>query len=122
MPLYVHTNAIANPTVNPGQLTGYLFEGDICWTQSVSAVCRFPAYLCRDINYIFPQFWLQLFPLDIPANATYVGDKTINGTACSVWTWNPYESYYIDVCIPLPRLISTQPCTDVGEQEDHPLR
>ena len=89
-----------------------------------------PSLLYVDVPLIFaailiifsPQFWLQLFPLDIPANATYVGDKTINGTACSVWTWNPYESYYIDVCIPLPRLISTQPCTDVGEQEDHPLR
>jgi len=81
IPLYVHTNAIANPNVNPGQLTGYLFEGPICWTQSVS------------------RFWLQLFPLSIPPNATYVGDKTVNGVPCSVWTWTPYESYYIDMWV-----------------------
>jgi len=81
VPIYIHTNAIANPTVTPGQLTGYIYEGDICWTQSVS------------------QVWLQLFPLVIPPNATYVGDKTINNIPCSVWTWTPYESYFIDMWV-----------------------
>jgi len=81
IPLYVHTNAIANPNVVPGQLTGFLFEGAICWTQSVSRV------------------WLQLFPLVIPPNAIYVGDKTVNGVPCSVWTWAPYSTYFIDMWV-----------------------
>jgi len=33
-----------------------------------------------------------------------------------------HMSHTTSTYVPLPRLISTQPCTDVGEQEEHPLR
>jgi len=79
VPLYIHTNIIANP--NDVNITGYLFQGPLCW--NVGEV---------------PLTYLQLFPIEIPLNATYVGAQTVDGTLCWVWNWQEsIDSYGSDI-------------------------
>jgi len=75
LPLYIHTNVIANP--NTENITGYLFQGPLCW--NVGEV---------------PLTYLQLFPIEIPSNATYVGVQTVDGTSCTVWNWQESIDFY----------------------------
>ncbi|KAL6048519.1 hypothetical protein QOT17_021004 [Balamuthia mandrillaris] len=71
LPIYWETTLIANPDVNPGEITFYWFErNNICWTES------------------FSNYYLALFNWSIPEDAQYVEDQTVDGVLCSVWTFN----------------------------------
>jgi len=69
IPLYFHTNIIANPT--PEFVNGYWFEEDICWNMGQ-----------------LPVQFLILFPFQIPSNATYTGKSVVNGEACTGWLFS----------------------------------
>jgi len=77
VPIYFHTNFISSPDPEVGNITGYIFQGDLC--MNVGSV---------------PIEWLIMFPLEIPYNATFVGYQTINGERCSGWEW--YSGYDFD--------------------------
>ncbi len=62
LPVYVHTNFLASPDTATGIITGYVYENPLCW----------------DLGQV-PSDFLILFPLEIPATATWVGNKTFNG-------------------------------------------
>ncbi|KAL6046367.1 hypothetical protein QOT17_022221 [Balamuthia mandrillaris] len=70
-PVYFETTLIANPDVNPDEVTFYWFErNNICWTEK------------------FSDGYLELFDWSIPEDAQYVKDQTVDGVKCSVWTFN----------------------------------
>jgi len=77
IPLYFHTNLVATPNVQTQMITGYIYQGPLCW----------------DVGVV-PITFLQLFPLEVPYNATYLGIQTVNGIKCTVWLWDEnYDGY-----------------------------
>lgn len=68
IPLYLATNFKVHPEEQ--ELTGFVYEGDICWKHSVD------------------KSFLHLFPLEIPKRAKFQGSATVNGTMCDGWAWN----------------------------------
>eukprot|EP01129_Flabellula_baltica_P010441 TRINITY_DN440_c0_g1_i1.p1 TRINITY_DN440_c0_g1~~TRINITY_DN440_c0_g1_i1.p1 ORF type:complete len:240 (-),score=56.54 TRINITY_DN440_c0_g1_i1:17-697(-) len=83
IPLSFHTNFIATPNDTDGTVTGYMYEGELCWNAgSVS------------------KSWLIFFPFQLPDNSTYAGDKVVNGVDCQHWWFNAYdEDYRVDVYV-----------------------
>jgi len=75
IPLYFHTNLIASP--NAANITGYMFQEQLCWNTGM-----------------VPLDYLQIFPIEIPSNATYIGQQTVNGIKCTVWLWPESFDYY----------------------------
>jgi len=74
IPLFISTNVLANPNLKTGEITGYIYEGSLCW----------------DVGSV-PKSFLVLFPLEIPDDATFTGNITSDGKLCSTWMW--MESY-----------------------------
>eukprot|EP01119_Soliformovum_irregulare_P006031 TRINITY_DN17787_c0_g1_i1.p1 TRINITY_DN17787_c0_g1~~TRINITY_DN17787_c0_g1_i1.p1 ORF type:complete len:226 (+),score=62.64 TRINITY_DN17787_c0_g1_i1:79-756(+) len=70
VPIYISTNLVANPNVQAETITGYIYEGDLCW----------------DVGQISKD-WLVLFPLSIPFSATFQGNQTIDGQLVGGWKW-----------------------------------
>jgi hypothetical protein len=91
LPVFVHFTAVANPNVYPGELAGYIFAEKVCWVQTV------------------PQSWLELFPLEIPPGAAYIGAKNINGVPSQGWQWNSTEYWAVTL-----QLWVTQKATKYG--------
>jgi len=67
LPLYIESTFVATP--NGPELDGYWFQYPVCWTAGTASS------------------WLQVFPLEIPPSATFLGDKLYNSIECSVWQW-----------------------------------
>jgi len=74
VPVYLSTAFTATPDPTNGLITGYMWEAPLCW----------------NLGQV-PLDFLVLFPLSIPATATFVANQTINGQNCGGWTW---ESSY----------------------------
>ncbi|KAL6067211.1 hypothetical protein QOT17_009003 [Balamuthia mandrillaris] len=69
-PVYFETTVIANPNVNPDDITFYWFErNNICWTE------------------VFTDGYIDVLSWSLPDDAQYVRDETVDGVKCSVWTF-----------------------------------
>jgi len=69
IPLFFHTNFIAHP--DGSNIEGYMFEGPLCWDGGS-----------------VPITFLQVFPLQVPADATFLGNETVDNTVVMKWQWN----------------------------------
>jgi len=77
IPIYFHTNFIAHPDPTTNVITGFIFEDPLCYNLGE-----------------VPKDFLVLFPLDIPANATFLGNVSDQGVLCSKWMWDAsYDDY-----------------------------
>jgi hypothetical protein len=75
-PMYFEMNVLASPA--DANVTAYIYGREICWFLGITS---------KD--------WLQIFPLQIPTTATFLGNVTCRDTdMCSSWTWQEsYEMY-----------------------------
>jgi len=81
VPIYISTNFIVHPDPTTQELIGYMFEAPLCWNMGS-----------------VPIDFLVLFPLEIPDDATFIGNVTVNGQLASKWLWSEsYEGYSVEI-------------------------
>jgi len=80
VPIYFQTNLLAHPDDQSQQITGFVFEEELCW----------------NLGQVSKDF-LVLFPLEIPITAQFMGNTTVDGEKVGRWQWN--EDYYFSSLI-----------------------
>eukprot|EP00026_Physarum_polycephalum_P013702 Phypoly_transcript_14130.p1 GENE.Phypoly_transcript_14130~~Phypoly_transcript_14130.p1 ORF type:complete len:160 (+),score=30.38 Phypoly_transcript_14130:479-958(+) len=80
VPLYLRTNVVATPNAVNQSITMYWFVGDLCFDMGSGNL--------NDID---------LFPLEVPRNASYEGTDTINGEKCTVWGWTSTYKFNAEI-------------------------
>ncbi|PRP87803.1 hypothetical protein PROFUN_04277 [Planoprotostelium fungivorum] len=78
LPLSIHTNFVAQPSSDGSTITGYMFEGPLCW--------KYPGA---------PSIIAEFFPLQVPPTAQYNGTSVINGVKVTGWTFQFLSSYNV---------------------------
>jgi len=85
-PMFFEMTALAAPT--DANVTAYIWGREICWMLGVVANTD----------------WLQLFPLQIPSTAVFLGNVSCGQSdLCSSWTWQEQAVYgdaYLEVWVP----------------------
>jgi hypothetical protein len=94
VPLSFHTNVVVSPS--QGVLTPYIYEGPLCW--------QFGAV---------PSVILTYFPFEIPANATFLGNKIVAGQPCTGWQFDINVFGIITLITPATLWVSTKTDTIV---------
>jgi len=74
VPISLHTAVTASPNQQTQEITGYMWEAPLCW----------------NLGQV-PKDFLILFPLQIPADATFLGNTTSNSESIGMWQFT--ESY-----------------------------